>query len=78
MKNQEKAYSLNEAVANIAHIVAQQGYYKNQSRPATDQIIEWAVEFEKKYKNREWDGEYYDTLDSFIVAKMLNEKPRMS
>jgi hypothetical protein len=30
---------------------------------------EWTDEFENKYKDVDWDGEFYDTIQSFIESK---------
>lgn len=33
------------------------------------QLISWANEFEVKYKDREWDGEWRDMVEAFIDEK---------
>lgn len=43
---------------------------KDMSR---DQIFnlfeEWGKEFEKKHEGYEWNGDYYNEIDTFIMAK---------
>jgi len=43
---------------------------KDMSR---DQIFnlfeEWGKEFEKKHEGYVWNGDYYDEIDTFIMAK---------
>lgn len=43
---------------------------KDMSR---DQIFnlfeEWGKEFEKEHEGHEWNGDYYDEIDKFIMAK---------
>ena len=43
---------------------------KDMSR---DQIFnlfeEWGKEFEKEHEGHEWNGDYYDEIDTFIMAK---------
>lgn len=35
---------------------------------------EWTDEFELLNKGREWDGEFYDEIDEFLIKKNLHEK----
>lgn len=35
---------------------------------------EWAHEFEKIHEKREWDGEWYDEIDKFLDAKLIQLK----
>lgn len=43
---------------------------KDMSR---DQIFnlfeEWGKEFEKEHEGHEWNGDYYNEIDTFIMAK---------
>ena len=43
---------------------------KNMSR---DEIFntfeEWGREFEKEHEGHEWNGDYYDEIDKFIMEK---------
>lgn len=34
---------------------------------------EWTNEFEKLNEGREWDGEFYDEIDEFLVKKNNNK-----
>jgi hypothetical protein len=34
-----------------------------------DMAKKWTDEFENEYRGKEWDGDYLDTLDSFLIAK---------
>jgi len=34
-------------------------------------IIDWAKQFEQLHENTEWDGEWYETLDTFLKEKLF-------
>ena len=34
----------------------------------------WTDEFENKYKGKEWNGEFFDTIDEFLTNKNNNNK----
>jgi hypothetical protein len=36
--------------------------------------MNWAMEFERINKDREWDGEWYDELEAFLDKKVNNVK----
>ena len=65
-----REYSICEAVADIAYIAGQHGYYGGNSRTDVDDIIKWAIEFDDKNSGRVWDGEYMEEIEAFAVEKM--------
>ncbi len=40
------------------------------------EVREWAHEFEELYKNRDWDGEWIDTLTKFLNKKIKDIETR--
>jgi hypothetical protein len=70
----EKAYSLLEAVADIAYVAGAQKYYSGDSRTDLANYIRWGKEFESIWKNEVWgDGEadYMTEIEQFAMDKML-------
>ena len=63
-------YSLCEAVSDISMSMGHYGFRYPDSRVSVSKSIEWAEEFEKINRDREWDGEYIDAIDAFSVKKM--------
>ena len=67
------------SITTIQEITAQAiefGLFKtmfNDKNMSRDEIFntfeEWGREFEKKHEGREWNGEYYDEIDKFIMEK---------
>lgn len=39
---------------------------------------EWTDEFEELNKGREWDGEFFDEIDEFLIKKNLHCNPQHS
>ena len=72
--NKEKIYSLCEALADIAYIAGSRQYRSENSRQDIGDFIEWANEFEQKWKGKEWGAD--DTNDDYIdeITKFANEK----
>ncbi len=66
-------YSLCEAVADLAHNFARQGFVPEDSREFTRLCIEWANEFEHAHAGTEWGqdegADYIDAIDGFFDAK---------
>lgn len=57
---------LHEAIADIAYIAGQHGYYSGDSRADIQEFVALAKEFEKWTKNVDWDSE--DNEVSYIEA----------
>lgn len=73
----DSAYALCEAVADIAFIAGQKGYYSGNSRADISQFIHWAEEFEMKYIAARWgedgDPDYIDAVTAFVEEKLAIE-----
>lgn len=72
----EKAYSLNEAVADIAYIAGTKKYHTGNSREDLANIIKWAQEFEEKWKNEIWgesEADYMTEIEAFALEKIGEE-----
>lgn len=73
-----KMYSLCEAVADIAQMAGQQGFYSGDSRRDVELFILWAQQFEEFYKDVEWgvtpNMEYIDEIEKFANDKIKIEK----
>jgi len=65
----EPAYSLCEAIADIAALFAVAPYRSRNSRDACLLSIEWAEIFESRHGDREWDGEYVEVIEAFFKEK---------
>lgn len=72
--NNEKIYSLCEAVADIAYEAGFRRFYSGNSRQDMNDLIIWAKEFEKIWKNKEWGAD--DTQDDYMdeITKFANDK----
>lgn len=70
----EKIYSLCEAVADIAFIAAKNNYHTKDSREMISHFIEWAKEFKYIHRNVEWgvnfEPEYIDSIYHFTIFKI--------
>jgi hypothetical protein len=31
--------------------------------------LKWTIEFEKRHEGRNWDGEFFDMIDEFLIGK---------
>lgn len=73
-QQEKSAYSLNEAVADIAFRAGEKKYYSGNSREDMDNFIEWAKEFEALNHDAEWgvntENDYIDEVLAFADAKM--------
>ncbi len=74
-ERQCKAYSLNEAVADIAQIAGQKGYYSGDSRADIAEFISWAKEFEFKKLGVIWgeSEDYMDEIEKFTESKLKKD-----
>ena len=75
----EKQYSLYEAISDISFIAGEDNYTSGNSRQDVSEFIEWAKEFEKKWKNKEWgidntDDDYMNTIAKFTYNKIQKNK----
>lgn len=88
-KKEEIVYSLCEALSDIAYIAGHKQYYSGNSRQDMADFIEWAKEFEEKWKNKEWgadntDHDYIDEITKFADEKinasqnLINENGKAS
>lgn len=72
----EKAYSLNEAVADIAYVAGTKKYHTGNSRDDLADFIKWAKEFEEKWKNEKWgegEADYMTEIEAFALEKIGEE-----
>ena len=59
---------LNQPKENIPNVILK--VENTQGRAGLyDLAKEWTDEFEQLYKDKEWDGEWLDTIDEFIREK---------
>ena len=72
--NNEKVYSLCEAVADISYLAAKENYRTGDSREMITQFIEWVKEFEYLHKHIEWGIntplDYIESIDYFTMFKI--------
>lgn len=70
----ERAFSLNEAVADITYIAGYRRFYGGDSRQDIGDFISWAQEFENIWKDKDWGAD--DTMDDYMdeIGKFANEK----
>jgi hypothetical protein len=70
----KQAYSLCEAVADIAFIASKENYETKDNREKFAQFIEWAKEFGLLHKNAEWGvnflPEHIDSIELFAMFKI--------
>lgn len=74
-----RGYQLCEAVADIAFIAGTRNYYGGNSREDIADFLQWAEEFESKWKGKEWgaddtDDDYIDEITKFVCAKIDTSK----
>jgi hypothetical protein len=63
-----------EAIADIAFLAGQKGFFSGDSRCDVAEFIEWAHEFEAVHEDTNWDEvDYCDTIEAFTLAKMKIE-----
>lgn len=60
-----------EALADIAYLAGQKGFFSGDSREDIAEFISWAREFETVHEDTNWDEvDYYDTLEAFTLNKL--------
>lgn len=74
MTDQEKQYSLYEAIADISLHIGASRFITHNSRLVIEYIIEWAKEFEALHEATEWgvttDLEYMEAIEIFTADKI--------
>lgn len=64
-------FKLFEAIADIAFIAGQKGFFSGDSRTDIAEFIKWAKEFEAIHEETNWDEiDYVDAVEAFTNAKM--------
>lgn len=64
-------FKLFEAIADIAFIAGQKGFFSGDSRTDIGEFIKWAKEFEAIHEETNWDEiDYIDAVEAFTGAKM--------
>lgn len=60
-----------EAVADIAYIAGQRGFFSGDSRQDIAEFIRWANEFETLNEETDWDEtDYEDAIEAFTENKL--------
>ena len=60
-----------EALADIAYLAGQKGFFSGDSRNDIAEFIIWAKEFEEIHDETDWDEvDYMDTLEAFTLNKL--------
>lgn len=63
-----------EAIADIAFLAGQKGFFSGDSRCDVGEFIKWAHEFEATHEDTNWDEiDYCDAIEAFTNAKMKIE-----
>lgn len=63
-----------EAIADIAFLAGQRGFFSGDSRCDVAEFIKWAHEFEATHEDTNWDEQdYCDTIEAFTLAKIRVE-----
>lgn len=66
-----EANKLLEAVADIAYIAGQRGFFSGDSREDIAEFIKWANEFESLNEETDWDEvDYEDAIEAFTDNKL--------
>ena len=64
-----------ETIADIAYIAGYHKYYSGDSRLDASLFIEWANEFEKMHKNKDWEqAGYISLIEEFTENKIKAEQ----
>ncbi|MEL1245150.1 hypothetical protein AAEO56_12810 [Flavobacterium sp. DGU11] len=64
-------YKLFEAIADIAFIAGQKGFFSGDSREDIAEIIRWGKEFEAVHEDTDWDEMDYNTaIEAFAANKL--------
>ncbi|MXN92699.1 hypothetical protein GR160_15830 [Flavobacterium sp. Sd200] len=60
-----------EALADIAYLAGQKGFFSGNSRNDIAEFIVWAKEFEAIHDETDWDEiDYIDTIEAFTLNKL--------
>lgn len=60
-----------EALADIAYLAGQKGFFSGNSRNDIAEFIVWAKEFEEIHDETDWDEvDYMDTIEAFTLNKL--------
>lgn len=60
-----------EAVADIAYIAGQRGFFSGDSRQDIAEFIRWANEFETLNEETDWDeNDYQEAIEAFADHKL--------
>jgi len=60
-----------EALADIAYLAGQKGFFSGNSRNDIAEFIVWANEFEEIHDETDWDEvDYMDTIEAFTLNKL--------
>lgn len=64
-------YKLFEAIADIAFIAGQKGFFSGDSRTDIAEFIHWAKEFEDMNEETNWDEiDYQEAIEAFTGHKL--------
>jgi hypothetical protein len=60
-----------EALADIAYLAGQKGFFSGDSRQDIAEFISWAKEFETMHDETNWDEvDYHDAIEAFTLNKL--------
>jgi hypothetical protein len=60
-----------EALADIAYLAGQKGFFSGDSREDIAEFIGWAKEFEAVHEDTNWDDiDYHDAIEAFTLNKL--------
>lgn len=63
-----------EAIADIAFIAGQKGFFSGDSREDIAEFIRWGKEFEAIHEDTDWDEEdYTSAIEAFAANKLRVE-----
>jgi len=64
-------FKLFEAIADIAFIAGQKGFFSGDSRTDIAEFITWAKEFEDVHEETNWDEiDYQEAIEAFTGHKL--------
>jgi hypothetical protein len=64
-------FKLFEAIADIAFMAGQKGFFSGDSREDIAEFISWAKEFEAIHEDTNWDEvDYISVVDAFTTNKL--------
>jgi hypothetical protein len=76
VKMDDEKFAFCETVADMAmnmQTARMKNELKGDSRELVAMSIAWAEEFEELHKGHQWDGEYFDEVDSFFALKFKEQ-----